>query len=39
MEVSPTAYTSLADLTVDTVQAWTLGLTDMEGRLGARYPR
>jgi hypothetical protein len=39
MEVIPDPRTSPADLTVETVQEWSLGLTDVERRIGARFPR
>ena len=39
MEVIPDPRTSPADLTVETVRAWTLGLTDVERRIGARFTR
>lgn len=39
MEVIPDPCTSLADPTVETVRAWTPGLTDVERRIGARFTR
>ena len=39
MERSPDPRTSPAELTVDLVRAWLLELTDVERRIGARFPR
>src|SRR4029453_17120834 len=39
MEMSPAPCTAPAALTVDTVRAWLLELTEVERRLGARFPR
>jgi SRSO17 transposase len=39
MEVIPDPRTSPADLTVETVREWMLGLTDVERRIGARLTR
>ena len=39
MEMIPDPPTSPAELTVETVRAWALELTDVERRIGARFPR
>ena len=39
MEVLPDPRTSPAELTVETVRDWTLELTDVERRIGARFSR
>jgi hypothetical protein len=39
MEMIPDPCTSPAELTVDLVRAWLLELTEVERRLGARFPR
>ena len=39
MEVLPAPRTSPAALTVETVRDWTLELTDVERRIGARFSR
>src|SRR5262247_2822350 len=39
MEVIPDPRTSPADLTVDTVRAWSLALTEVERRIGPRFAR
>ena len=39
MEVIPAPNTAPAELTVDTVRAWLLELTEVERRIGARFPR
>jgi SRSO17 transposase len=39
MEMSPDPCTSPTDLTVDTVRAWGLELTEVERRLGPRFAR
>ena len=39
MEMIPAPRTSPAELTVETVREWTLELTDVERRIGARFPR
>jgi SRSO17 transposase len=39
MEMIPDPRTSPAELTVDTVRAWLLELTEVERRIGARFPR
>jgi SRSO17 transposase len=39
MEMIPDPRTSPAELTVETVRAWALELTDVERRIGARFPR
>ena len=39
MEMIPDPRTSPAELTVDLVRAWLLELTDVERRIGARFPR
>ena len=39
MEVIPVPRTSPAELTVATVREWTRELTNMERRIGARFPR
>src|SRR5262249_47308190 len=39
MEMIPDPRTSPADLTVDTVWAWSLELTEVERRLGPRFAR
>jgi hypothetical protein len=39
MEVLPDPRTSPAELTVETVPDWTLELTDVERRIGARCSR
>jgi SRSO17 transposase len=39
MEMIPDPCTSPAELTVDLVRAWLLELTDVERRIGARFPR
>ena len=39
MAMIPDPRTSPAELTVDTVRAWLLELTDVERRIGAQFPR
>jgi SRSO17 transposase len=39
MEMIPDPRTSPADLTVDTVRAWSLALTEVERRIGPRFAR
>jgi SRSO17 transposase len=39
MEMIPDPRTSPAALTIDTVREWTLELTDVERRIGARFAR
>ena len=39
MEMIPAPCTSPAALTVDLVRAWLLELTDVERRIGVRFPR
>jgi len=39
MEVIPDPCTSPAELTVDTVRAWLLELTEVERRIGPRFAR
>jgi len=39
MEVIPVPRTSPAELTVETVREWMLELTNVERRIGARFPR
>ena len=39
MEMIPGPRTSPADLTVDTVRAWSLALTEVERRIGPRFAR
>ena len=39
MAMIPDPCTSPAELTVDTVRAWLLELTDVERRIGAQFPR
>jgi SRSO17 transposase len=39
MEMIPDSHTAPAALTVDTVRAWSLELTEVERRLGTRFPR
>src|SRR5262244_3720548 len=39
MAVLPDPNTSPAELTIDTVRAWLLELTDVERRMSARFPR
>jgi SRSO17 transposase len=39
MEIIPDPHTSPSELTVDTVRAWMLELTEGERRLGARFAR
>jgi hypothetical protein len=39
MEMIPDPRTSPAELTIDTVRAWTLALMDVERRIGARFAR
>jgi SRSO17 transposase len=39
MELIPDTHTSPAELTVDTVRAWMLELTEVEQRIGARFAR
>jgi SRSO17 transposase len=39
MELIPDPRTSPAELTVETVREWTLELTNVERRIGARFPR
>ena len=39
MAMIPDPRTSPAELTVDTVRAWLLELTDVERRMGAQLPR
>lgn len=39
MKMSPDPCTAPAELTVDTVRAWLLELTEVERRIGARFPR
>ena len=39
MEMIPDPRTAPAELTVDTVRAWLLELTEVERRIGTRFPR